>query len=92
MARMEILGLVERANLGGPAGVIVWGTYEAPGQARPNIYRQTIRHEIAVSAVSARYVTAGFPWRRDDRPQYVGGIRPMASQSDDVRQSWSRLN
>ncbi len=72
-ARMEIVGLIERANLGGPGGSIVWGTYEATGQSRPNIYRQTTRHEVAVSAVSARYINAGFGWRRDERPQYVGG-------------------
>ncbi len=73
VARMELVGLVERQNLGGPGGSIVWGTFEATGQSRPNIYRQTTRHEIAVSAVSARYLAAGFAWRRDDRPSYVGG-------------------
>jgi hypothetical protein len=72
-ARMEVVGLIERANLGGPGGSIVWGTYETTGQGRPNIYRQTTRHEVAVAAVSARYINAGFAWRRDDRPQYVGG-------------------
>ena len=46
---------------------------EATGRSRPNIYRQTTRHEVAVSAVSARYIDAGFAWRRDDRPEYVGG-------------------
>lgn len=73
VARMEVVGLVERANLGGPGGSIVWGTYEATGQSRPDIYRQTTRHEVAVAAVSARYINAGFAWRRDERPQYVGG-------------------
>lgn len=73
VARMEVVGLVERANLGGPGGSIVWGTYEATGRGRPNISRQTTRHEIAVAAVSARYLSAGFAWRRDERPQYVGG-------------------
>jgi hypothetical protein len=73
VARMELVGLVERTNLGGPGGSIVWGTYEATGQARPNVYRQTTRHEIAVSAISARYLAAGFSWGRDDRPKYVGG-------------------
>lgn len=72
-ARMEVVGLIERANLGGAGGSIVWGTYEATGQGRPNIYRQTTRHEVAVAAVSARYINAGFAWRRDERPQYVGG-------------------
>jgi hypothetical protein len=70
---MEIVGVIEWANLGGPDGSIVWGTYEATGEGRPNIYRQSTRHEVAVSAVSARYINAGFTWRRDERPQYVGG-------------------
>jgi hypothetical protein len=73
VARMEVVGLIERANLGGPGGSIVWGTYEATGQGRPNVYRQTTRHEVAVAAVSARYINAGFAWRRDEKPQYVGG-------------------
>jgi hypothetical protein len=73
VARMELVGLVERQNLGGPGGSAVWGTFEATGQGRPNIYRQTTRHEIAVSAVSTRYLAAGFAWRRDDRPAFVGG-------------------
>jgi hypothetical protein len=73
VARMEVVGLIERANVGGPGGSIVWGTYEATGQGRPNIYRQTTRHEVAVASVSARYINAGFAWRRDERPQFVGG-------------------
>jgi hypothetical protein len=87
-ARTEIVGLIERANLGGPGGSIVWGTYEATGQSRPNIYRQTNRHEVAVSAVSARYIAAGFAWRRDERPQYVGGHQAdgvaMGFRSDEL--------
>jgi hypothetical protein len=60
VARMELVGLVERENLGGPGGSVVWGTFEATGQSRPNVDRQTTRHEVAVSAVSARYLAAGF--------------------------------
>ena len=73
VARMELVGLIERQNLGGPGGSIIWGTFEATGQSRPNIHRQTTRHEVAVSAVSARYLAAGFAWRRDERPAYAGG-------------------
>jgi hypothetical protein len=72
-ARMEVVGLIERANLGGPGGSIVWGTYEATGQSRPSIYRQTTRHEVAVAAVSARFINASYAWRRDERPARVGG-------------------
>lgn len=73
VARMELVGLVERLNLGGPGGSIIWGTFEATGRSRPNIHRQTTRHEIAVSTVSTRYLAAGFAWRRDDRPTSAGG-------------------
>ena len=75
--------MIERANLGGPGGSIVCGAYEATGRSRPNICRQTTRHEVAVAAVSARYINAGFAWRRDERPQYVGG-----HQGDGVAIGW----
>jgi hypothetical protein len=85
---MEVLKLIGRANLGGPGGSIVLGTYEATGQAPPNICRQTTRHEIVVSAVSARYLAAGFAWRRDDRPQYAGGHQadgvPIGQRSEEL--------
>lgn len=72
-ARMEVVGLIERANLGGPGGSIIWGMYEATGMSRPNIYRQTTRHEVAVAAVSARYINASYAWRCDVRPARIGG-------------------
>jgi hypothetical protein len=71
-ARMEQVGLLERANLGGPGGSWIWGTYEATGQVRPRIYTQTARHEVAVAAASARYIAAGFAWKRDEKPSHVG--------------------
>ena len=72
-ARMELVGLIERANLGHPSGSWVWGTFEATGQARPHIYAQTARHEVAGAAVSARYIAAEFGWQRDDKPPLAGG-------------------
>ncbi|WP_375389118.1 hypothetical protein [uncultured Amnibacterium sp.] len=72
-SRMEHVGLIERANLGAPGGSWLWGTYEATGQSRPNVYTQTARHEVAVAAVSARYLAAGFGWQRDDKPPFAGG-------------------
>lgn len=65
--RMEAAGLVERAQLGGPGGAVVWATYAGVGRGRPDLYRQTTRHEIAVSTVSARYAAAGYGWQRDER-------------------------
>lgn len=72
-ARMETAGLIGRAQLGGAGGSLVWATYAGTGQGRPNLYRQTTRHEVAVAAASARYATAGYAWQRDDKPAYAGG-------------------
>jgi hypothetical protein len=70
---METVGLIRRAQLGGAGGSLVWATYAGTGQGKPNLYRQTTRHEVAVAAASARYATAGYAWQRDDKPTQVGG-------------------
>ncbi|TDS80327.1 hypothetical protein [Amnibacterium kyonggiense] len=72
-ARLETAGLVGRAQLGGAGGSLVWGTYAGTGVGKPSLYRQTTRHEVAVSAASARYAAAGCAWRRDEKPAFVGG-------------------
>lgn len=72
-ARMETAGLVGRAQLGGAGGSLVWATYAGTGQGKPNLYRQTTRHEVAVAAASALYATAGYAWQRDDKPACAGG-------------------
>jgi len=72
-ARMEATGMVNRAQLGGAGGSLVWATYAGTGMAKPNLYRQTTRHEVAVAAASARYAAAGYAWQRDDKPAYAGG-------------------
>lgn len=33
--------------------------------SNPNLCRQTARHEVAVAAVSARYIANGYTWARD---------------------------
>lgn len=73
VSRMETAGMLRRANLGGAGGAVVWATFEVTRAAKPNIHGQTTRHEIAVSAASARYAAAGWAWQRDDRPDWVGG-------------------
>ncbi|GAA2750179.1 hypothetical protein [Amnibacterium kyonggiense] len=72
-ARMQSAGLVDRAQLGGRGGSLVWATYASTGLGKPNLYRQTTRHEVAVAAASARYATAGYAWQRDEKPATVGG-------------------
>lgn len=88
VARMETAGLVERAQLGGRGGSLVWATYASTGLSKPHLYRQTTRHEVAVAAASARYATAGYAWQRDDRPQFAGG-----HQADGIALSlgWAEL-
>jgi hypothetical protein len=73
VSRMETAGMLRRAHLGGAGGAVLWGTFEVTRATKPNVHGQTIRHEIAVSAASARYAAGGWAWRRDDRPDWVGG-------------------
>lgn len=75
VARMETAGVIQRAALGGPGGSIVWATSDVTGARSPNLFSQTTRHEIAVSAASARYAAAGFAWQEDERPSSAGSHR-----------------
>ena len=72
-SRMETAGMVGRAQLGGAGGSLVWATYAGTRLSKPNLYRQTTRHEVAVAAASARYAAAGYAWQRDEKPAYAGG-------------------
>ena len=69
-ARMQTAGYIDRVNLGGPGGSVVWATFAGAGRSKPDIYRQTTRHEIAVSTACARYAAAGYAWQRDERAQH----------------------
>ncbi len=68
VSRMVSLGLADRERLTYQEGQVVWATHAAVGRQAPNLYRQTTRHELAVAAVSARYLARGFEWFRDRRP------------------------
>jgi hypothetical protein len=48
---------------------VVWPTYLATGRAAPRLFRQTMRHELAVAMVSGRYLATGYEWARDRRSQ-----------------------
>jgi hypothetical protein len=69
-ARMRTAGYIDRVNLGGAGGSVVWATFAGVGKSRPDLYRQTTRHEIAVSTASARYAAGGYAWQRDERAQH----------------------
>ena len=65
VARMSEVGLVDRARIPQARGTMVWATPKATGMRRPDLLRQTTRHEVLVSVVSARYLNAGWGWSRD---------------------------
>lgn len=67
-ARLAEVGLVARARPTFRDGSIVWATHQAIGKTAPNLFRQTTRHEVAVAAVSARYLCRGYSWERDRKP------------------------
>lgn len=65
IARLVEVGLLGRARPNFRDGSVVWATHQAIGKSTPNLYRQTARHEVAVAAVSARYLAHGYTWARD---------------------------
>ncbi len=65
VARMREVGLVDRSRPVLRDGSVVWATHIAVGRAAPKLLRQTMRHDLAVAAVSARYLVHGYEWRRD---------------------------
>ncbi|MBN9240136.1 MAG: hypothetical protein J0J03_10710 [Leifsonia sp.] len=69
VARMAEAGLVERVRPMYRNRQIVWPTYAGAGRTPPALFRQTMRHELAVAAVSARYLAKGYEWSRDRRPE-----------------------
>lgn len=69
IARMAEVGLVDRVRPLYRDRQIVWPTSKATGQTAPALFRQTMRHELTVAAVSARYLSRGYSWARDARPQ-----------------------
>jgi hypothetical protein len=68
IARLVDEGLVQRAQPAFNDRSIIWATHLGIGKVAPNLYRQTTRHEIAVAAVSARYLARGYIWFRDRKP------------------------
>lgn len=65
IARMAELGYLGRMRPVYRDRQIVWPTCRSSGRSVPALMRQTMRHEIALAAVSARFVAEGFEWTRD---------------------------
>lgn len=68
VARCREVGLVGSARPSFRDGSVVWATYQASGRSAPNLYRQTVRHDVAVAAVAARYLCHGWSWESDREP------------------------
>ena len=68
IARLVTEELLQRAQPAFNDRSIIRATHQGIGLVAPNLYRQTTLHEIAVAAVSARYLARGYTWFRDRRP------------------------
>ncbi|WP_109212256.1 MULTISPECIES: hypothetical protein [Microbacterium] len=68
VARLVEAGLLDRGRPTFRDGSIVWATFQVTGKARPNLFKQTTRHEVAVASTSARFLAGGAEWRRDRVP------------------------
>lgn len=67
VARCREAGLVDSSRSATSTGSVVWLTRKASGRREPSLVRQTVRHELAVASVAARYVCAGWVWQIDRR-------------------------
>lgn len=86
IVRMAEAGLVDRVRPMYRARQIIWPTNKATGRSAPTLFRQTMRHELAVASVSARYLARGYSWQRDARPQSL-----MDHQADGVATKGERV-
>lgn len=68
IARMAEVGLIDRTRPLYRDRQIVWPTHQATGRSAPALFRQTMRHELAVAEAAARYLARGYSWMRDHRP------------------------
>jgi hypothetical protein len=69
VARLREIRYVDRARPRFGNGSIVWPTTRGGAGEAPDLFRQTTRHEVAVAAVSARYLAHGYTWAPDRKPR-----------------------
>ncbi|EIC06693.1 hypothetical protein OR221_3217 [Microbacterium laevaniformans OR221] len=69
IARGVEAGVIERARPIFRDGSVVWLSHAMSGRPAPNLFRATTRHEVAVAALSARFLAAGYSWERDSQPR-----------------------
>lgn len=68
IARGVAAGVLEKARPIFRDASVIWLSHAMSGRSAPNLFRATTRHEVAVSAVSARFMAAGYTWARDRQP------------------------
>jgi len=84
--RMADLGLVGRDRLSMQANYVVWASALVTGRRGPNLFGQTMRHELAVAYTSARYLARGYSWTRDRRP-----VSSFDHQADGIATAADRI-
>ena len=65
IARMAELGYLGRVRPMYRDRQIVWPTHQSSGRSAPRLFRQTMRHELAVTAAAGRCLAHGYRWTRD---------------------------
>ena len=85
MMRMASVGVIDRAVPTFQSAAVAWTTDPFYGR-KPDIYRQTARHDAAVALVSAIFLSRGFEWKRDLRSEYSRDHQAdgVATRGDEV--------
>lgn len=79
ISRMVEAELIGRDRFTANANFVVWANPVVTGRRGPNLFGQTLRHELAVAVASGRYLSRGYRWTRDRRP-----LSPADHQGDGV--------
>lgn len=61
-------GVLGRARPTYREGSVVWATRAYTGRDAPSLFRQTLRHELCVSRISAEFLLNGYEWAEDPKP------------------------
>jgi hypothetical protein len=85
MMRMASVGVIDRGVPSFQSAALAWTTDPFYGR-KPDIYRQTARHDAAVALVSAIFLSRGFEWKRDQRVEYSRDHQAdgVATRGDEV--------
>lgn len=65
--RMLETGYLDRGRPAFRDGSVVWPTYTWTNKVPLSIYRQTVRHQVAIANISSRFLAAGYAWSADPK-------------------------